>query len=124
MEPTYRILIVDDERNARCALAEILRDEGYAVESASDGDEALPKLDHFHPDLVLTDMRMPRMNGVDLMKRIQEREPHPEVILMSAHEPSPKAAASSTAFLQKPIVLDQLMNVVELSQARRLNHNR
>ena len=63
MESKGRILVVDDEVNARTALAELLRDEGYAVETAADGFKALGKLEEFAPDLVLTDLKMPGMDG-------------------------------------------------------------
>ena len=52
MESRGRLLVVDDEANARTALAELLRDEGYAVETAADGFKALPKLEEFAPDVV------------------------------------------------------------------------
>ena len=57
-----RILIVDDEANARTALAELLRDEGYSVETAADGFKALPKLEEFAPDVVVTDLKMPGLD--------------------------------------------------------------
>jgi len=58
------ILVVDDEANARTALAELLRDEGYRVETAADGFKALGKIEEFSPDLLLTDLKMPGMGGV------------------------------------------------------------
>ena len=72
-----RVLVVDDEANARTALGELLRAEGYVVETASDGFEALGKLGDFAPDVVLTDLEMPGMNGLDLLTRMRERgRPH------------------------------------------------
>jgi DNA-binding NtrC family response regulator len=68
-----RVLVVDDEANARTALGELLRAEGYVVEMASDGFEALGKLADFAPDVVLTDLKMPGMNGLDLLTRMRER---------------------------------------------------
>ena len=64
MEPKGRILIVDDEVNARTALVELLRDEGYVTESAADAFKALGKLADFAPDLVLTDLKMLGMDGL------------------------------------------------------------
>ena len=64
MKRRGRILIVDDESNARTALAELLRDEGFAVEIAADGFKALPKLEAFAPDVVVTDLKMPGMSGI------------------------------------------------------------
>src|SRR5512143_2894843 len=85
MDPRGRILIVDDEANARMALAELLREEGYAVETAADGFKALPKLEDFGPDLVLTDLKMPGMDGMELMKRTWEGDPERVVVVMTAY---------------------------------------
>src|SRR5262244_3456782 len=79
-----RVLIIDDEANARTALAELLRDEGYAVETAADGFKALPKLDEFAPDLVVTDLKMPGLSGLELMGKVRERDPEAVVIVMTA----------------------------------------
>ena len=64
VETKARILVVDDEVNARTALVELLRDEGYAVEAAADAFKALAKVADFAPDLVLTDLKMPGMDGL------------------------------------------------------------
>ena len=66
-----RILIVDDEANARAALCEILREEGYSTETAADGFKALGKLEEFQPDVVLTDLKMPGLDGIGLMEKAQ-----------------------------------------------------
>ena len=72
-----RILVVDDEVNARTALAELLRDEGYAVETAADGFKALGKLEDFAPDVVLTDLKMPGMDGIQLLAKIARERRRP-----------------------------------------------
>jgi len=64
MSNRSRIMVVDDEANARTALAELLREEGYEVETAADAFKALGKLDAFAPHLVLTDLKMPGMDGI------------------------------------------------------------
>src|SRR3954454_17955773 len=81
---TERILVVDDEANARAALAELLREEGYAVETAGDGFKALPKLEEFEPDLLLTDLKMPGMDGIALMRKAHQADPQLAVIVMTA----------------------------------------
>src|SRR5438477_2289330 len=58
-QPRGRVLVVDDEPNARSALAELLRDEGHTVETAADGFKALPHLESLRPEVVLTDLKMP-----------------------------------------------------------------
>ena len=68
-----KILIVDDEANARAALSEILHDEGYQTETAADGFKALGKLEEFSPDVILTDLKMPGLDGIAFMERRRPR---------------------------------------------------
>src|SRR5262249_55231039 len=80
-----RILVVDDEANARTALAELLRDEGYEVETAADAFKGLGKLEAFDPELILTDLKMPGMDGIELMARVAAlREEAVPVVVMTA----------------------------------------
>jgi CheY-like chemotaxis protein len=62
---------VDDEANARVALGELLREEEFIVETAADGFKALGKLEDFAPDIVVTDLKMPGMDGLELMAKVQ-----------------------------------------------------
>src|SRR5512138_915013 len=107
MEPKSRILIVDDEVNARTALAELLRDEGYAVETAADGFKALPKLDEFSPDAVVTDLKMPGLDGIGLMAKVHEQDPERPVIVTTALGAVDTAVAAmrqgAADYLTKPI---------------------
>lgn len=64
-EPLTRILVVDDEPAARSALSEMLRDEGYEVQSAADGYKALGRIDNWIPDVVITDVNMPALDGIE-----------------------------------------------------------
>ncbi|MGZ3419139.1 MAG: sigma-54-dependent transcriptional regulator, partial [Polyangiales bacterium] len=80
-----RVLIVDDEANARTALSEILRDEGFATETAADGFKALGKIDEFHPEVILTDLKMPGLDGIGLMEKAKEVAPDAAVIVMTAY---------------------------------------
>ena len=79
-----RILVVDDEANARTALAELLKEEGYSVETAADGFKALSKFEEGHPDLILTDLKMPGMDGVELLEKVRQSDPDVEVVVMTA----------------------------------------
>src|SRR5258706_482227 len=76
-----RILIVDDEANARAALSEILREEGYTTETAADGFKALGKLEEFGPDVVLTDLKMPGLDGIGLMEKAQATQSRASVLI-------------------------------------------
>ena len=63
-----RVLVVDDEENIRLVLQTLLRKHGYEVEAAASGEEALALVDSFGPDVILTDVRMPKMGGLDLLR--------------------------------------------------------
>ncbi len=118
-----RILVVDDEPNARAALAELLRDEGYAVETAADGFKALPKLEEFAPDLLLTDLRMPGLNGIELLRKARALDPELAAVVMTAHGEVETAVAAmregAADYLSKPIVFDELKIVLERALERR-----
>jgi DNA-binding NtrC family response regulator len=118
-----RILVVDDDANARTALATLLRDENYAVETAADGFKALPKLEELAPDLVLTDLRMPGMDGMELMKRAWESDPERVVVVMTAHGSVDTAVAAmrlgAADYLTKPINVDELLLVIDRVLERR-----
>jgi len=70
-----RVLIVDDEANARDALAELLREESYETETASGGRRALELMPEFEPEVVLTDLKMPGLDGLGLLRRGKELAP-------------------------------------------------
>ncbi|HVY36824.1 MAG TPA: sigma-54 dependent transcriptional regulator [Polyangia bacterium] len=124
MESKGRILIVDDEVNARTALIELLRDEGYAVDAAADAFKALGKLADFAPDLVVTDLKMPGMDGLQLLAKLHEGDPELPVIVMTAFgevETAVKAMRSGARdYLSKPVNVGELSVVVarEMEQRR------
>jgi DNA-binding NtrC family response regulator len=117
-----RILVVDDEANARSALAEILKEEGYSVETAGDGFKAGAKLDEFEPDLVLSDLKMPGMDGVELLRKVKERDPELPVVLMTAFGAVETAVSAmregASDYLVKPLNTDELMVVLERALER------
>ena len=80
-----RIMVVDDEENIRFLYKEELEDEGFAVELAKNGEEALEKLPDFKPDLITLDIKMPGMNGIEVLKRIREKDRKLPIILCSAY---------------------------------------
>ena len=118
-----RILIVDDESNARSALAELLSDEGYVVETATDGFKALPKLQEFAPDVLLTDLRMPGLDGLALMEKTFQVDPDTAAIVMTAFGAVDTAVAAmragATDYVTKPLNMDELIIVLDRALERR-----
>jgi DNA-binding response OmpR family regulator len=117
MTGQQRILLVDDDPEALEMLCEFFVDEGYDVETASDGRSALDKLQTFAADIVVTDYEMPGMSGAELIRLMQARRPGQAVLLVSAREDCPlpgldQAAPGGLAWLQKPVDLDDLIAVV------------
>ena len=80
-----RILVVDDEESIRFLYKEELQEDGYIVECAKNGEEALEMLPVFKPDLVSLDIKMPVMDGIEALKRIREKERQLPIILCSAY---------------------------------------
>lgn len=111
-----RILIIDDSAPVRRILGRILVDEGFSVNTASDGIAAQDMLGKNEYDIVLVDMRMPIMSGVELYRRIEEKyhEVATKVVFMSVDIPDPKTQSFFTKvnrpFLLKPFTMDDLMN--------------
>ena len=105
-----RVLVVEDTADIRDLLKEILAYEGYDVTTAEDGLQALARLSQCHFDLVLTDLMMPGMHGLDLLDHLTEQDA-PPIIAMSAFERFRDEAAShgASAFLGKPVDIDVLL---------------
>jgi DNA-binding NtrC family response regulator len=127
-----RILIVDDESNARAALSEILREDGFATDTAADGFKALGKLDEFAPDVILTDLKMPGLDGIAFMEKARAAAPGAVFVVMTAFGTISSAVEAmkkgAENYLLKPLdpealgaVVDRAMEKARLVQeARRL----
>lgn len=115
-----RLLIVDDERDILATLALILEMEGYAVDTASTGQQALEKIAAIAPDLVLSDVMMPVMNGIELLARLKAHPQHRSipVIITSAGHIDAEALRGCEAFLKKPVDLDVLLRTIALALRR------
>jgi two-component system NtrC family response regulator len=112
VSPRARVVVIDDEQNAAEALETLLREDGYDVARAHDGRAALSLLETFGPDVVLTDLRMPGMDGLDLLSRVKESRPETLVILMTAYGTVKTAVKAmklgAEDYLAKPIDVDEL----------------
>ena len=84
-DESERVLIVDDDPSMRTALMETVKRLGYSVQGAVDGMDALERITRFRPWMVLTDLKMPRLNGLELIKEIKARAPQATIVLMTAY---------------------------------------
>ena len=113
---TSHILIVDDERNMRTTLADILRDEGYEVTTAEDGDVAVELCSKNRYDIVLMDVRMPGLNGVDAFRKIRRHQEGVRIILMSAYDAEGLKEQTLDegviAFLPKPLDMERVVRLI------------
>lgn len=117
MMTTKKIMVVDDEDSIRQSLSDVLKDEGFKVISARDGQEALKLLDSTQPDLVLLDIWMPGMDGTEVLKRIKTARPGLQVIMISGHgniEAAVKAIKlGAYDYIEKPLSLEGVLLTVK-----------
>jgi two-component system response regulator GlrR len=115
--PEGKILLVDDDPGLLRLLSIRLRAEGYEVEAVESAHKALAILNRFTPDLVITDLRMDKMDGIGLLKELQTRSPGLRVVIITAHGTIPDAVVATQSgafgFLTKPIDKDELMQTVQ-----------
>ncbi len=109
----YRVLVVDDDADSREVLARLLEFDGYHVETAQHGPEALELLVGRSYDVILSDMRMPQMNGGALYRRIEQGWPHlaPRVVFMTADRLTgafqARYGGGTVPILTKPFTMEQ-----------------
>jgi two-component system, cell cycle response regulator DivK len=119
-----RCLIVDDHRDSREGYAEYLRSAGFEVEEAADGNRAVLAVDEQMPDIVLVDLQMPGLDGVQLIKQLKSRQTfsNTPVIVISAcvypddHQRAAEAGCDS--FLEKPCLPSQVLEEVQKQLGR------
>ncbi len=109
-----RILLVDDEQGIQLLYREELEEKDYLVESAYTGEEALELFKHVQPDLVILDINMPGMNGLEALRQMKEIQPQLPVILCSAYPQFKQDLSSwaSDAYIVKSANTDELMETV------------
>ncbi|MBI5018541.1 MAG: UDP-3-O-[3-hydroxymyristoyl] N-acetylglucosamine deacetylase [Deltaproteobacteria bacterium] len=110
------ILIVDDEEAIRKSLHDVLCDEGYSPVLATDGSDALEKVQSLDPSLVLLDIWMPGMDGIETLQRIKELQPRTPVIMISGHATIATAIKATkigaSDFIEKPLDLDLTLHAI------------
>jgi two-component system response regulator AtoC len=117
-----RVLVVDDEENIRLVLRTLLKKHGYEVELADSGEAALSSLDSFDPDVILTDVRMPRMGGLDLLGALKAKQHPATVIVMSAYGNVDLAIEAMKAgaydYVSKPFKPDEIVLALRKAEER------
>lgn len=111
-----QILIVDDEERIRQSLSGVLADEGYQISEAKEGAQALKQIENDPPDLVLLDIWMPGMDGIEVLERIKSLSPSLPVIMISGHANIELAVKATKLgafdFIEKPLSLDKVLLTV------------
>jgi DNA-binding NtrC family response regulator len=120
-----RVLVCDDDPGVRYTLREILASAGLSVEEARDGEEALARFDAAPFPLVVTDLRMPGLDGMELLRRLATRAPAPKVVVVTAHGSERQAVEAMKAgawdYFRKPFDNEELLAVVRrAAEAARL----
>src|ERR687888_532906 len=116
-----RVLVVDDEPQITRVLRTVLTSQGYQVQTAAEGEAALSSLNEWHPELVITDLYMPRMNGLELCKRIRAMSSVPIIVLSVKGEERTKVEALDSGaddYVTKPFGMDELLARVRAALRR------
>ena len=113
----HRILVVDDQQALCYSLKRFLTENGYSTLTATNGNQALSFLESFQPDLVITDLQMPEMDGLTLLENIKEIAPDVQVILITAYSTTEKAIDAMKLgaydYLLKPFDNDALLTSIQ-----------
>lgn len=116
MSDAKRVLIVEDEPNVRLVFSTALQSEPYAVATADDAEAALKALAKEPSDIVLLDLHMPGMGGMEMLRKLRESENNVPVVIISAHDQAPNVVQAmrlgAIDFLPKPIAPDALRKIV------------
>jgi len=111
-----RIMIIEDDEEMRSLLKDFFEEEGFEIDSVSNGVDALRKLSKDHFDIVITDIRMPGLTGLDILPRIRRLKPEIPIIVMTAYGSDDLRRRSlergATIYLEKPIHLSKLRRLI------------
>ena len=123
-----KILVIDDEENARVGLCRLLGNEGYSVTCAGNGHEALAQLRVENFQLVISDINMPKMNGLDFLKEVQQLQPETRVIMMTAYGDVESYLEAmnlgASEYLHKPVRIKDLKSVMHKLTNQSVNQSR
>lgn len=112
-----KILIVDDEKNIRTTLKHCLKEEGYEIDIAINGDEALQKIMEQQFNLILLDIKMPGLTGMEVLSEIRRRGNKVDIIMMTAYGTIDRAVEAmklgAVDFISKPFTPDEIRNIVK-----------
>ena len=109
------VLVVEDDQVLRASFKQLLSYLFAEVDAAVDGQDALDQLAEKNYDIVLTDLRMPRMSGFQLLQEIRQQSPQQPIVVISAHENEVlrrELAVYKVHYLSKPVILEELLKVV------------
>jgi DNA-binding NtrC family response regulator len=117
LDRNTKVLIVDDDENIRNTMKAILEDEGYSVDLAATGNEAIEKTQNTAYNIALLDIRLPDMEGVELLKLMKEATPRTRKIMVTGYPSMQNAITAlnknADAYLIKPVNVEKLLNTVK-----------
>ncbi len=116
MPRNFRMLVVEDDKDMRTGLVQQFETEGFTVDTADDGIPALKKIQKNHYDIVLLDLKLPRMDGLRLLEKMKHMQRIPKVIVITAvnllSTAEECARLGATDFISKPYDPEELLNIV------------
>ena len=133
MAEQNRILVVDDDENILKVVAAILKDKGYTVETASSGNEAIKKTQKAHYDLMLIDIRLPDMEGTELLTKVKETTPKIRKVIVTGYPTLHNAVTAvnkgADAYIMKPFEVEKMLDTIKeqlekQKQERRFSEDR
>jgi len=121
---TEKVLLVDDEEEFVDTLAERMRSRGMEVATSNSGGDALDLVDRDAYDVVVLDLQMPGMDGIEVLERIKQRRPDIQVVLLTGHATVEKGVEAiklgALEFLEKPVDLSTLSEIIHKAKAEKM----
>jgi DNA-binding NtrC family response regulator len=117
MNLNARILVIDDDENIRKVVEAILRDQGYEVDTAESGNDAIKKTQKNHYDLMLIDIRLPDMEGTEILSRVRDTTPRIRKIIVTGYPTLQNAVSAvnkgADGYVMKPFDVDKLLDAIK-----------